>query len=46
MSGGRRPVEGDIGAMAMYAGQGVGAISSEEAAGDIVERFAYEALRR
>jgi SAM-dependent methyltransferase len=38
--------EGDIEAMAMYAGQGVGAIAAEEAAGEIVERFAYAALRR
>jgi NAD(P)H-dependent flavin oxidoreductase YrpB (nitropropane dioxygenase family) len=43
---GSRPVEGDIEAMAMYAGQGVGAIAGEEAAGEIVERFAYAALRR
>ena len=39
-------VEGDIEAMAMYSGQGVGAISGEEPAGGIVERFAYAALRR
>jgi nitronate monooxygenase len=32
-------------AMAMYAGQGVGAIAAEEPAGEIVERF-YAALRR
>jgi NAD(P)H-dependent flavin oxidoreductase YrpB (nitropropane dioxygenase family) len=43
---GSRPGEGDIEAMAMYAGQGVGAIAGEEAAGEIVERFAYAALRR
>jgi nitronate monooxygenase len=42
----RLDVEGDIEAMAMYAGQGVGAIGAEEAAGEIVERFAYAALRR
>jgi nitronate monooxygenase len=42
----RVDVEGDIEAMAMYAGQGVGAIASEEPAGEIVERFAYAALRR
>lgn len=30
----------------MYAGQGVGAIAAEEAAGEIVERFAHAALRR
>jgi len=33
-------VEGDIEAMAMYAGQGVGAISAVEPAAAIVERFA------
>jgi nitronate monooxygenase len=42
----RVDVEGDIEAMAMYSGQGVGAIASEEPAGEIVERFAYDALRR
>jgi nitronate monooxygenase len=42
----RVDVEGDIEAMALYAGQGVGAIASEEPAGEIVERFAYAALRR
>jgi NAD(P)H-dependent flavin oxidoreductase YrpB (nitropropane dioxygenase family) len=42
----RVDVEGDIEAMAMYAGQGVGAIAGEEAPGEIVERFAYAALRR
>ena len=42
----RADVEGDIEGMAMYAGQGVGAIASEEPAGEIVERFAYAALRR
>jgi nitronate monooxygenase len=42
----RIDVEGDIEAMALYAGQGVGAIASEQPAGAIVERFAYEALRR
>jgi nitronate monooxygenase len=42
----RVDVEGDIEAMAMYAGQGVGAIGGEEEAGEIVERFAYAALRR
>jgi nitronate monooxygenase len=42
----RVDVEGDIEAMAMYAGQGVGAIAGEEAAGEIVERFAYAALRQ
>jgi nitronate monooxygenase len=42
----RIDVEGDIEALAMYAGQGVGAIAAEEAAGEIVERFAYAALRR
>lgn len=41
----RIDVEGDIEAMAMYAGQGVGAISAQEPAGEIVERF-YAALRR
>ena len=42
----RVDVEGDIEAMAMYSGQGVGAIAAEEPAGGIVERFAYAALRR
>jgi nitronate monooxygenase len=42
----RVDVEGDIEAMAMYAGQGVGAIAGEQPAGEIVERFAYEVLRR
>jgi nitronate monooxygenase len=42
----RVDVEGDIEAMAMYSGQGVGAIAAEEPAGEIVERFAYAALRR
>jgi nitronate monooxygenase len=41
----RVDLEGDIEAMALYAGQGVGAISAEEPAGEIVERF-YAALRR
>ena len=42
----RVDVEGDIEAMAMYSGQGVGSIVAEEPAGGIVERFAYAALRR
>lgn len=42
----RVDVEGDIEAMAMYCGQGVGAIAAEEPAGEVVERFAYAALRR
>ena len=33
-------IEGDIEAMAMYAGQGVGAIAALEPAAAIVERFA------
>ena len=33
-------VEGDVEAMAMYAGQGVGAIDAVEPAAAIVERFA------
>jgi nitronate monooxygenase len=33
-------IEGDIDAMAMYAGQGVGAVASTEPAAAIVERFA------
>jgi len=41
----RIDVKGDLEAMAMYAGQGVGAIAAEEPAGEIVERF-YAALRR
>ena len=32
--------EGDVEGMAMYAGQGVGAIGAVESAGEIVERFA------
>jgi nitronate monooxygenase len=41
----RVDVDGDVEAMALYAGQGVGAIESEQPAGEIVERF-YAALRR
>ncbi|MEN3282459.1 MAG: nitronate monooxygenase [Solirubrobacteraceae bacterium] len=41
----RVDIEGDIEAMALYCGQGVGAITAEEPAGEIVERF-YAALRR
>jgi nitronate monooxygenase len=33
-------IEGDVDAMAMYAGQGVGAIAAIEPAAAIVERFA------
>jgi hypothetical protein len=33
-------MEGDVEAMAMYAGQSVGAITEVEPAGAIVERFA------
>jgi hypothetical protein len=33
-------VEGDVEAMAMYAGQGVGTIDGVEPAGAIVERYA------
>jgi nitronate monooxygenase len=40
----RIDVEGDIEAMALYAGQGVGAIASVEPAAAIVERFAHAAL--